>query len=92
MEFIGTGPVLLGMLLTGAVIVSIPLHLSIKRHWLASALAACITVIAILVLDWISVGFFEEELLLGVIPGWVISFLLSYLVWGVFWTVRKKST
>ncbi|HEV2111303.1 MAG TPA: hypothetical protein VGT99_08110 [Gammaproteobacteria bacterium] len=90
MEFIDTGPMLLGMLLTGAVIVSIPLHLSIKRRWLAGVLGASITVIAIFILDCISVGFFNEQLLLGVAPGWVISFVISYLVWGVFWVVRKK--
>lgn len=87
---IDTGPVLLGMLLIGSVLVSIPMHLYIKRWWLAGMLTAFITVIAIFALDSISIGFFNEQLLSGVAPGLGISFTISYLIWGAFLIVRKK--
>lgn len=87
---IDTGPALLGMLLIGSVAVSVPMHLYIKRWWLAGILTAFITVIAIFTLDCISVGFLNEQLLSGVVPGFGISLTISYLIWGVFWILRKK--
>lgn len=92
MASIDTGPMLLGILLVGSIVIGSLLHLFFRRHLLASAIAAVITVVAVFALDSLAVGFFNEQLLLGVVPGLAISFAVSYVVWGVFWIVRKRQS
>lgn len=87
---IDSGPVLLSMLLVGSILISSLLHLFIKNHFMAALTTALITVAVIITTASISIGFFEKELLLGVVPGLVISFFISYLVWGALQITRKS--